>query len=78
MNTTDTSTTNPIIAALPDSQQPQPSLICQTCPHSVWLRTKTEVKSYCKIMHLVTWQSGQTDPIEACSGALEPVPGRQK
>ncbi|WP_051049089.1 hypothetical protein [Nitrosospira lacus] len=50
------------------SRRPKVRTVCEECANSVWFTTPTEVKCYCRVMFLVTWESAVPQSITACDG----------
>ena len=47
----------PVVQAL--SPQHRPSTVCAGCPDSLWLKSKVELRCYCRPMHLIVWSTGE-------------------
>ena len=56
------------LSRLPESKRPDPSTVCETCPAALWYSRGVKVLCYCRIMHLVSWETGEKDPIKVCDG----------
>ena len=61
-------TPSPTLDALEKKRRPQPATVCESCPHSVWFTSPTDVKCYCRVMYLVTWSVKEPNQITACDG----------
>ena len=59
---------SPTLDALEKKRRPRPATVCETCPHSVWFTSPTDVKCYCRVMYLVTWSVKEPNQITACDG----------
>ena len=64
------------IASAPEPLRPPRELACATCPNSMWFLTSRALQCYCRMMYLISWQSGTKDagseaktlPVLACDG----------
>jgi len=56
------------LSRLSPSKKPIPSTVCEECPAAVWYARAAKVQCYCRIMHLISWETGQVDPILVCDG----------
>lgn len=56
------------LARLPPSKRPDPSTVCEGCPAAVWYARGEKVLNYCRLMHLVTWETGEKEPVTSCDG----------
>lgn len=61
---------SPTVAALDLKRRPNPTPVCETCPHSMWFASAAHLKCYCRVMHVVTWNSDDPVPILSCDGIL--------
>ena len=62
---------SPTVAGLAPRRRPEPSPICATCPHSLWFASTEHLRCFCRLMHVVTWNSEEpSSPIAACDGIL--------
>ena len=52
------------------ARRPARRTACDSCPHAVWFSTPTELRCYCRVMFLVSWDSKKPSEIEACDGPL--------
>jgi hypothetical protein len=69
------STDSPIIqigsttlSRLEPSSRPAPSTVCEGCPAAMWYARGKTVNCYCRIMHLISWTTGEPNPITLCDG----------
>ena len=58
----------PLLTSLSPDQLPPASVVCATCPSSLWHRTPTETRCYCGQMHSIVWATSQPLPIIGCDG----------
>jgi hypothetical protein len=56
------------LARLQPSKRPNPSTVCEGCPAAVWYARGEKVLNYCRLMHLITWETGEKDPVTSCDG----------
>lgn len=56
------------LSRLSASKRPNPSTVCETCPAALWYSRGEKVMCYCRIMHLVSWETGEKQPITVCDG----------
>ena len=56
------------LARLPASKRPNPSTVCEGCPAAMWYARGEKVLNYCRIMHLISWETGEKDPVTSCDG----------
>ncbi|AOY97810.1 hypothetical protein BKK79_38550 (plasmid) [Cupriavidus sp. USMAA2-4] len=56
------------LARLDKSSRPIASTVCETCPAAVWYARGKKVQCYCRIMHLISWETGEANPITLCDG----------
>lgn len=62
---------SPTVAGLEAGRRPNPSPICTACPHSLWFASADHLRCFCRVMHVVTWNSEEPNsPIAACDGIL--------
>ncbi len=61
---------SPTVAALEPKRRPEPKPVCEACPHSMWFASAAHLKCYCRVMHVVTWNSEEPAPILSCDGIL--------
>ena len=62
---------SPTVAGLEPERRPKPSPICASCPHSLWFASANDLRCFCRLMHVVTWNSeGPSRPIATCDGVL--------
>jgi hypothetical protein len=62
---------SPTVAGLAPGRRPKPSPICATCPHSLWFASAEHLRCFCRLMHVVTWNSEEPNsPIAECDGIL--------
>ena len=63
---------SPTLSALDEKRRPDPMPVCGACPHSTWFASAQELKCYCRMMHVVTWNNEEPIAITACDGILLP------
>lgn len=56
------------LSRLDKSSRPIASTVCETCPAAVWYARGKKVQCYCRIMHLISWETGEANPITLCDG----------
>jgi hypothetical protein len=61
---------SPTLASLDPDRRPDPAPVCAACPKSMWFSSGKELKAYCRVMHAVTWDSTDPQPIEQCDGVM--------
>ena len=61
---------SPTLLHLEQRLRPNPSTICEGCPASVWHKTADGVKSYCRVMHVISWSSEDPKALLACDGEV--------
>lgn len=62
---------SPTVASLEPGRRPKPSPICTACPHSLWFASPEHLRCFCRLMHVMTWNSEEPNsPIAACDGIL--------
>jgi hypothetical protein len=62
---------SPTVAGLELGRRPKPSPICASCPHSLWFASAEDLRCFCRLMHVVTWNSEESSrPIATCDGIL--------
>ena len=62
---------SPTVVRLEPGRRPKPSPICATCPHSLWFASTDHLRCFCRLMHIVTWNSEEpSSAISACDGIL--------
>ena len=54
---------SPTLSDLEQTRRPQPRTACDQCPNAVWFSTKEEVRCYCRVMFLVSWDSKKPSEI---------------
>lgn len=62
--------TSPTLARLDATRRPSASTVSERCPNSVWFASATEVKCYCRVMYLLTWNSREPQPLTSRDGVL--------
>jgi hypothetical protein len=55
---------------LEPNRRPLARTACDSCPHAVWFSTPTELRCYCRVMFLVSWDSKKPSEITSCDGPL--------
>ena len=63
---------SPTLVSLEAKRQPSPEPVCVACPKSMWLSQSASLKCFCRVMHAVTWDSDDPQPILTCDGAMMP------
>lgn len=67
----DTGFQSPTVAGLDPARRPNPLPICAACPHSMWFASAEHLKCFCRLMHVLTWNSEEpSSPIRVCDGIL--------
>lgn len=61
---------SPTLAQLEPGRRPKLATVCETCPHSVWFATPSELRAYCRVMYLVVWSSKEPNQLTHCDGAV--------
>jgi hypothetical protein len=62
---------SPTVSGLELGRRPKPLPICAACPHSLWFASAKHLRCFCRLMHVVTWNSEQpSSPIAACDGIM--------
>jgi hypothetical protein len=61
---------SPTLVTIDSKRRPAPKPVCESCPHSMWFASETELKCYCRLMHAVTWTSDQPVAILSCDGIV--------
>lgn len=56
------------LSRLDKSSRPIASTVCETCPAAVWYARGKKLQCYCRIMHLISWETGEANPITLCDG----------
>lgn len=76
-----------VLAQLPPSRRPHPSTVCEVCPAALWYATAAvpqpppkmavpaELKCYCTVLQMISWQTFQPVPITHCDGMLKALGG---
>lgn len=54
----------PVVQAL--SPQHRPSTVCAGCPDSLWLKSRMELRCYCRQMHLIVWSTQEPNELLDC------------
>jgi hypothetical protein len=49
-------------------RRPNPPTVCEICKASVWMASQYEVRCYCRIMHVISWETTDPKPLTACDG----------
>ena len=58
---------SPVLMRL-DPSVKQPVTQCTTCKGAVWMRVGTGLRSWCRVMHQVSWETSEPVQIEDCDG----------
>jgi hypothetical protein len=62
---------SPTVAGLEPGRRPRHLPICAACPHSLWFASADHLRCFCRLMHVMTWNSEEpSSPIAACDGIL--------
>ena len=61
---------SPTLLRLAPNLRPNPSTICEACPASVWFSGAEGVKSYCRVMHVVSWSNEEPKALDSCDGEV--------
>ena len=59
---------SPVLASLDTGHCPQ--TVCASCPKSLWFSSTKSLKCFCRVMHVVTWSSEESQPVQLCDGVL--------
>jgi hypothetical protein len=54
----------PVVQALLPAHRP--STVCATCPDSLWLKSATELRCYCRPMHLIVYSTAEPTELLDC------------
>lgn len=54
----------PVVQAL--SAERRPSTVCTGCPQSLWFKSTTDLRCYCKTMHLIVWCTMEPNQLTDC------------
>ena len=54
----------PVVQAL--SPELRPSTVCTRCPESLWLKSRVDLRCYCKPMHLIVWSNEERNELTDC------------
>ncbi len=58
----------PTLLMIHEDRRPKPSTVCEACPASLWFASVPDLKCYCRIMHVVTYDSGNPTALTHCDG----------
>lgn len=59
----------PLIKFLPEDYRPNPSTSCETCPNAIFFQALDGLmKCHCSAMSVISWQTGEKNPITECDG----------
>jgi hypothetical protein len=61
---------SPTLVTIDSKRRPASKPVCESCPHSMWFASETQLKCYCRMMHAVTWTSEQPVAILSCDGIV--------
>jgi hypothetical protein len=64
---------SPTLVTIDSKRRPASKPVCESCPHSMWFASETQLKCYCRMMHAVTWTSEQPVAILSCDGIVLPT-----
>lgn len=53
---------------LDESRLPSQKTVCMECPNSVWFASASELKCFCRVMHVVIWTNKEQNALIACDG----------
>ena len=60
---------SPTLRRLEPSRRPPHEVVCATCPQAMWHVNHSEVRSYCRVMFMISWSSqDQNGFVKACDG----------
>lgn len=54
----------PVVLAL--SPAHRPLTVCTGCPDSLWLKSKVDLRCYCRPMHLIVWSTAEPNELLDC------------
>ena len=54
----------PVVLAV--SREHRPSTVCTRCNSSFWFRSATDLRCYCRVMHLVVWSKDEPNQLIDC------------
>ena len=49
-----------------DSWNPQTT--CEHCKAAVWTASETDLRAYCKVMHVIAWSKSEQNNLMSCDG----------
>lgn len=61
---------SPTVLSLPQDRRPDPLPACAACPSSTWFASQSALRCHCNVMHAVTWDSAEPEPVLICDGVL--------
>ena len=60
---------SPVVSGMPGDDRPD--TVCAICPKAMWYRSrKQNVRSFCRELRHITWQSNEQDPVTECDGQV--------
>ncbi|GAC1406114.1 MAG: hypothetical protein NVSMB6_01800 [Burkholderiaceae bacterium] len=63
---------NPVLLSVPSDRRPDSEIVCTICPKATWMLNNQVLHCWCKLMHTMTWQDGDSSlRITACNGPEE-------
>jgi hypothetical protein len=45
-----------------------PQTICERCKAAVWTASETDLRAYCKVMHVFAWSKQEQNNLMSCDG----------
>jgi len=59
---------SPTIELIGADRRPSAPTVCERCSHAMWHATATDLKCYCRVMHVMSWVSTDPMPLTHCDG----------
>ncbi len=60
----------PVVQAL--SVEQRPPTVCVGCPQSLWFKTASDLRCYCRPMHLIVWSRDEPNSLTDCDQLHSP------
>ena len=61
---------SPTLQRIDAPRRPNPSTMCEGCPASLWFASETEVRCFCRTMHLFIWTAEEPNALTECDGEV--------
>ena len=58
--------TSPVLERMDD----RPQTVCAHCVHSMWSRSRYDLRCYCRAMYAIVWSNREPNNLLACDGHL--------